>query len=137
MKLKALKFLKMPLQQQSMVHVVPMVLSWLQQKAEHRQGKPVVTYNGFATLTQVSHLMEKMNAYEFVIATNENRAALPEQIPAFLADEVAYWKANPEGTDWQDVIYRTAIQQSHQVSVSGGSNSGTYYLSANYVDNRE
>lgn len=103
-------------------------------KRGSRQGKPVVQYNSFVSMAQVANVMDKMNAYEFVLATNENRAASGAN-PAFLPDEVSYWKANPYGTNWQDVVYRTAVQQSHQVSVAGGGTSGTYYLSANYVDN--
>src|SRR5690606_5227895 len=34
-----------------------------------------------------------------------------------------------EGTDWQDALFQTAGMQKHQVSLSGGSEKTTYYLS--------
>jgi len=37
-------------------------------------------------------------------------------------------------TDWQDVLYRNALTQSHNVSFSGNSNNTRYYLSAGYQD---
>jgi len=97
------------------------------------QGNPVVEYNGFASFTQISNKLDLLNAEQYAITTNANREALGLGA-AFTDAEIADFRANG-GTDWQDEIYRSAIQQSHQVSVSGGSSSGSYYLSANYVDN--
>jgi len=37
-------------------------------------------------------------------------------------------------TDWQDVLYRNALTQSHTLSFSGNSNGTRYYLSAGYQD---
>jgi len=39
----------------------------------------------------------------------------------------------PEETDWQDVIFDTAPIQDYQVSVSGGNDKTSYYLSAGYM----
>lgn len=38
-------------------------------------------------------------------------------------------------TDWQDVTFKTGIIQDHNISFSGGSNAGNYFMSANYQDN--
>lgn len=40
------------------------------------------------------------------------------------------------GTDWQNVIFQTAPYQSHSVSLSGGSDKATYYVSAGYIDQK-
>jgi len=39
-------------------------------------------------------------------------------------------------TDWYDAITRTAISQTHNVSLSGGSNGTSYTGSFNYRDNQ-
>lgn len=39
-----------------------------------------------------------------------------------------------EGTDWQDAVLRTAVQQSHELSITGGSDKSRYAFSANYTD---
>ena len=39
-----------------------------------------------------------------------------------------------KGTDWQDALFRTAINQQHQVSVNGGSENERFLISANYTD---
>jgi TonB-linked SusC/RagA family outer membrane protein len=43
-------------------------------------------------------------------------------------------KANKQGTNWYDVITRNAITQSHNVSVSAGTEKNSYYFSFNYLD---
>lgn len=39
-----------------------------------------------------------------------------------------------KGTNWQDAIFQTAFQHSHQISAQGGSEKVQYYVSANYMD---
>lgn len=38
-------------------------------------------------------------------------------------------------TDWQDVTFKTGIVQDHNISFSGGSKTGNYFMSANYQNN--
>ncbi len=38
------------------------------------------------------------------------------------------------GTDWQDELFNNAAMQKHQLSVSGGSDKTTYYMSGEYLD---
>jgi len=44
------------------------------------------------------------------------------------------FKANKQGTNWYDAIYRKGIIQEYDLSVSGGGKKSTYSLSANYLD---
>ena len=44
--------------------------------------------------------------------------------------------SNFKDYDWQNEIYTTAPMQSHDISVSGGGQSGTFRISAGYVDQR-
>ncbi len=39
-----------------------------------------------------------------------------------------------EGTDWQDEIFRTALSQNYQISISGGNEKNRYYTSANIYE---
>jgi TonB-linked SusC/RagA family outer membrane protein len=43
-------------------------------------------------------------------------------------------RANKSGTDWYDEITRNATQQSHNISVSSGSDKSSYYFSVNYLN---
>ncbi len=44
------------------------------------------------------------------------------------------FRANKQGTDWYDEIYRTALIQEYDVSVAGGGTGGNYAFSASYLD---
>ncbi len=44
------------------------------------------------------------------------------------------FRANKEGTDWYDEIYRNALIQEYDVSLSGGGTGGNYAFSASYLD---
>src|SRR5690606_36855483 len=39
-----------------------------------------------------------------------------------------------EGTDWQRALFNNAPMNKHQLSLSGGSEKTTYYLSGDYLD---
>ena len=39
-----------------------------------------------------------------------------------------------KGTDWQDAVLRTAIQQTHELSINGGTEKNRYAFSGNYTD---
>ena len=38
------------------------------------------------------------------------------------------------GTDWQDAVLRTGVQQSHELSINGGTQKSRYAFSANFTD---
>ena len=38
------------------------------------------------------------------------------------------------GTNWQDAIFQTAWQQSHQIAAEGGTDKVNYYISGNWTD---
>jgi len=61
---------------------------------------------------------------EFRTATN-NTTAIPDEFldPTILG----------EGTDWQSELFNNAALNKHQLSVSGGSNNTTYYMSGEYL----
>lgn len=40
------------------------------------------------------------------------------------------------GTDWQSELFNNAPMQKHQLSLSGGSNATTYYMSGEYLDQK-
>jgi TonB-dependent starch-binding outer membrane protein SusC len=44
------------------------------------------------------------------------------------------FKANKQGTDWYDEIYRNGIVQEYDLSVTGGGKNGTYAFSGSYLD---
>ncbi len=66
---------------------------------------------------------QMVNDYQYVLGTPQN---IPENFldPSILG----------EGTDWQKALFRVANMGKHQLSLSGGSNNTTYYMSGEYLN---
>lgn len=94
-----------------------------------QSGKMTVNYNAFYGISAPSRKLDLLNATEYATLRNE----------AFVADGDAMPFANPEalgvGTDWQDQIFNNdARRQNHELSISGGSEKSTFYLSFGHLD---
>ena len=74
---------------------------------------------------------EILNAGEYMVIMNESRLN-DGNLPLFNSDQMA---TAGNGTDWQDeTFYYNAPVQNHQVSVSGGTEKASYFLSFGYFD---
>ena len=78
------------------------------------KGRTVVNYNGFVSFQQITKKMDLLNAADYAETINANRTELGVAKP-FTDQQIADFRANGGGTDWQDEIYRTAVQQNHQI----------------------
>lgn len=78
-----------------------------------------------------------MHAADFARIVNERGKALSADPsaykPVFSDSQIKDFEANG-GTDWQDEIFRTAFGQEYQLGLSGGSETTTFLVSANYLD---
>ncbi|MDY3782909.1 MAG: TonB-dependent receptor [Candidatus Cryptobacteroides sp.] len=112
------------------------------------EGKPVINFNSYWTANNLANKVELMDAYEFVCLQDEYYASRKvaniyldgfdeagEKVHNFYSLED--YKNTPFA-DWQDRIYRTALTQNYNISLSGGSkNAGNRYnvgLSATDMD---
>jgi TonB-linked SusC/RagA family outer membrane protein len=106
-------------------------------------GKPVISYEGYLTISKASKFIALLNAEEFMqiyntsfdntakydpvgTAQGKYKRNLPENFPDLF---------NPDGTskydtDWQDEIYRTAVGHNHQFNIRGGSDQFRYGIFA-------
>lgn len=117
-------------------------------KTGKRSGRPLVSYDAYVGAQSVANRIELMNAAELIEYNIEavNTAYLAANPGASASDPNSVrtngnWRIpddfeNPDGTDtdWQDEIFRTAMLQSHNLSVSGGSENIGYYVAANYFN---
>ena len=91
-----------------------------------RIGKMQISYDGEAGIRQASHLVKMANSQQY--ANYINTASVNVGNGAQLVDTTGN-----VSTDWFGTILRTAFEQNHNVSISGGSDKITYFLSANYL----
>ena len=96
-----------------------------------KSGKPVVSYNGFYGVSAPAKVLELLNATQYAVLRNESSVAGGGSI--IYPDVTTYGK----GTDWQKAIFNnSANRYLHEISLSGGSERSTFYLSAG-IQNQE
>jgi len=87
-----------------------------------KAGTSTVNYDGYWGSQKVTNTIPMLNASQFAKIENEVYATTRF--------------ANPDsfgvGTNWQDVLFRTAPMQSHQLTFSGGNNKTQALVSLNY-----
>jgi len=92
-----------------------------------RQGKAKVSYDGWVGVNKATRLPEVLNAQQYMDHKNEARRNA-DQAEAFFPSNNA--DGSMVDTDWQDLVYRTAVSHNHNLSVTGGTEKTTYYFSA-------
>lgn len=98
-----------------------------------RAGRTRVTYDGWVGTNSVYGLPKMMNADQYI---TEKSAAVANNPSTASSVKFNYWKdANGQNvnTDWFKYIYRTGLSHSHNLSISGGNDATTYYLSGGYT----
>ncbi|MBL7697803.1 MAG: TonB-dependent receptor [Chitinophagaceae bacterium] len=100
-------------------------------------GKPVINYINDFSASKVRNFPDLMNVVDFAKETNKVRLAVngggttPD--PIFTDAQIDSF-ARVGGTDWIDAVYRTAITQNNQLSISGASEKISYLLSGAYLN---
>lgn len=99
--------------------------------------KPLINYKYDVGIASQNKKLDLLNAADY--ARNINAVELTRNgdgnvpVPLFSEAEIQAFEANG-GTDWQDVIYRTAVTQNHQLSISGSTDRINYLVSGGYLD---
>jgi TonB-linked SusC/RagA family outer membrane protein len=95
--------------------------------AEGKTQIQLETQNSWSSLYKK---FDMLSAADFAESYNEFRNG------TFTQDQINAFKAGTAGTDWQDLIFRTAYSQNHKLTISGGTNKARYYISGNFEDNQ-
>ena len=94
-------------------------------KKDDKRAHISYTYN--IGVSNISRKLDLMNATEWAQFQKDyfsNKAGYSDAQIAALG----------RGTDWQNAVLRTAVQQSHELSITGASDHSRYAFSANHTD---
>lgn len=105
-----------------------------------KAGKAKVTYDSWVGITRATRLPDLLNNTQYedikneavlnskILSGNENNAAVASALffPSFNAD------GSRVNTNWKDQVYRDAVSQNHNLSISGGTDRTRYFFSSNY-----
>src|SRR5205809_6180529 len=112
---------------------------------------PVFTYSNNTAVTKLTGMMDTPNNYQMAVMDNEaniHAGAAPMYSPDLLnrvriGDPTPIphpiyassgWMLFFTNTDWRKALFEDGFEQKHTVSVSGGGDNSTYYVSAAYSD---
>lgn len=110
------------------------------------EGKPVINFSASWTGSKIAKKVNILDAYGFVqLHDDYSKSINGNNIYLNYKDEQGaihynYYSVddykNVEGVDWQDQIYRPALTQDYNVSLSGGSKTAgnTYNITAAYLN---
>ncbi|RYE22254.1 MAG: SusC/RagA family TonB-linked outer membrane protein [Sphingobacteriales bacterium] len=104
-------------------------------KKGKKDTKPTVTYNGLVG-TQVPRITYKpVHSYENAMLRNE-AAVNADLDPIYSAAQIRQFKEEGDHEWFLDAILQNALQQNHNISISGGTATSSYLVSAGLLNQR-
>ncbi len=100
-----------------------------------KAGKSKVTLDSWVGFSKTFGLPDLLDAFQYTDHKNEalvNAGTFNATTNAFVLTNGP--DGQPINTRWYDYVYRTGIQHSNTVSVSGANEATSYYFSAGYTD---
>jgi TonB-linked SusC/RagA family outer membrane protein len=95
-----------------------------------KAGDAKFSYDGMFAVSRQTRRIDMMNLREFAEFYNDMVNLGEVEANPLYADPSLLGK----GTNWQDEVFRTALQHQHQVSAQGGSEKVQYYVSGSYMN---
>jgi TonB-linked SusC/RagA family outer membrane protein len=91
-----------------------------------KDGKTTLSYNAYYGNQSVASQLDVLGAEDYM-----NMINLRSNSEVYSQQDIA---AAGAGTNWQELIFRDAPIQNHQLSMSGGNKTGSYYFGLNYFN---
>ncbi len=95
-----------------------------------KAGEAKFSYDGMLAVSRQTKRLDIMNLRDYAEYYNDYVNIGESKANDYYSDPSILGK----GTNWQDAIFRTAIQHQHQVSAQGGTEKVQYYVSAGYMN---
>ncbi|GAA4438711.1 TonB-dependent receptor [Pontibacter saemangeumensis] len=95
-----------------------------------KAGDIRINYAYLYSLQTAPEKLEVMNLRQYAQMDNEYKSIAGGNVREDFLDPSLLGG----GTDWQEELFKSAPMQKHQLSLSGGSEKTTYYLSGEYLD---
>jgi TonB-linked SusC/RagA family outer membrane protein len=104
-----------------------------------KPGRTIINYNGFIGVRKIARVLEVLNPYDFIVYQAErSRMQGGTDSIGFLNSYGTTWDTlnvykNYDFVDWQEEVFgRTGINQTHNVTASGGGKKLTFNLGYTY-----
>ena len=103
-----------------------------------KQGKLKVAYNGFVGIKKLARELDVLSPYDFVYYQSERSRGSSTDSTSFTKNYGTTWDTlnvykNVPMVDWQKEVYgNTGVSQTHNLTLSGGTNKFTYNFGYTY-----
>lgn len=97
-----------------------------------KSGKPQVNLNTYVGINLAPQQYDMMNADQYSTFYKALKGDSPEYKQAFR--EKYYGQGWQQGTNWQDQMFKTGMNQNYHLSIAGGGENSNYNISLGYVN---
>lgn len=95
-----------------------------------KSGEAKISYNGYTGWQEMPKMLDMLNLQEYAYHKNaRTTAGIVMGDSYFVRPELL-----GEGTDWQTEMFKQALMQSHNLSITGGADKSTYAIGAGYLN---
>ena len=91
-----------------------------------KKGPPVIAYDANFGMQEAARTIQMANRQQYTAYQTDVNAG------ALTADQAPL--TYPGSTNWYNAVLRKSFEMDHNISVSGGGDNNTYFLSASYLD---
>ncbi|WP_316753084.1 TonB-dependent receptor [Pedobacter gandavensis] len=102
-----------------------------------KTGQPVLSFGTNWATTEPTRVPKMLNSYQFAQATNEYDALVGQQL-TWKAEDLEKFRdgsdplGHPNSNWWDAIMKKRALQQNHIMSLSGGTDKVSYFLSGQH-----
>lgn len=93
-----------------------------------KPGKSTLSFNSYVANQDVSKKTDVLGATDYMGLINFRSTSAGNE-PVYTDEEISNAGS---GTNWQDEIFTSALVQNYELSMSGGNETGNYYIGLNY-----
>jgi len=93
------------------------------------ESKARVTFETINSWSTIAKKYDMLSAVDFAESVNYAQGR-----EVYTQNQISAFRNGTSGTDWVDLIFRTAYSQNHKLDISGGTSKLRYLVSANMMD---
>ncbi|GHE41445.1 SusC/RagA family TonB-linked outer membrane protein [Sphingobacterium griseoflavum] len=95
-------------------------------------GKPSISYNGYAGITDAARKPDMLSAYELGVMLNEGYRMNNAPADRYFSDADLNYLKGLNVDSWYDQLWQASLMQRHNLSISGGSEKVTFFVGGGY-----
>lgn len=105
-------------------------------KKGKKNTRPSITYNGLVGVNTPRFFTRPVSGYQNAMLRNESALNSGQNEAVFTPEQIRQFRENGDEQWFAEEIFQNAVQQNHNLSVSGGGENSTYLVSAGFTDQR-